>query len=472
MNVLNPQPQWNSVAGIVHAPSTDTDGSLATESEPFMKARLTAAAACAAILLTAHAQLAHAQGYGTNLQNLMTPADGGMAGVSIAQPQDVPSAILGNPATLTQFKGTQFTFGGGWIEGYPTITNDGSANVANPGTPFSATSRTPGFVAPAMGVTQNLDVLGMPVTTGMGFGSISGAGAEYRGRAPGTILNNYSEQYLVLGLTAGIGMQVTDRLSVGASATLGVGFEQFGFVGGTVVNNAMANAYALRATLGADYAFDDCDMLGVFWQTPMSFQFSDAVLFNGNYQDLRIEQPSTYGLGLANHSLMDGNLLISADVYYIPWEDAHLWQDVFVNQWAFALGTQYTSGSYKYRAGYSYSTNPINHNVGSRLDGFPIGQAAVQLTQAAAVPLVYQNRLTVGIGREGVMVPNLDVNLFAGVLFKGTDSFGPHTTASMAMYYVGTGLTWKFGDCCPRPCDFGASCCNSDCGCPASCDGK
>ena len=51
------------------APSTDTDGSLATESEPFMKARLTAAAACAAILLTAHAQLAHTRGYETNLQN-------------------------------------------------------------------------------------------------------------------------------------------------------------------------------------------------------------------------------------------------------------------------------------------------------------------------------------------------------------------------------------------------------------------
>ena len=45
------------------------------------------------------------QGYGTDTQNVLTPAAGGMAGVSLAEPQDVPAAIFGNPATLTQFHG-------------------------------------------------------------------------------------------------------------------------------------------------------------------------------------------------------------------------------------------------------------------------------------------------------------------------------------------------------------------------------
>jgi long-chain fatty acid transport protein len=405
------------------------------------------------IVVAALAGQARGQGYGANIQNLMTPADGGMAGVSIAQPQSVASAIFGNPATLTQFKGTEFTMGGAWIEGYPTISNDGSING---GAPFSVTSRTPGFVAPAMGVTQDFDVAGKSVTFGMGLSSVSGAGAEYRGRAPGTILNNYSEEYLVLGLTTGFGVELTDRLSVGASATLGVGFEQFGFLGANFANNAMANAYALRATVGADYALNDCNTLGVFWQSPLAFTFSDAVQINPlvgptTYQDLRITQPNTYGLGWANHALMDGNLLLSTDVYYIPWSTAALWQDVFVDQWAFAVGTQYTHEGYKFRAGYSYSTNPINHNVGGSLDGFPLGQSTVQLIQAAAVPLVYKDRLTLGVGKEGVMVPNLDVDLFGGVLFQGSDNFGPHTTASLAMYYLGAGFTWRFGPCSPRP---------------------
>ena len=57
-----------------------------------------------------------AQSFGIELHNTMMPASGGMAGVSIAEPQDLVSAINANPATLTQFQGTQFLMGGGWVE--------------------------------------------------------------------------------------------------------------------------------------------------------------------------------------------------------------------------------------------------------------------------------------------------------------------------------------------------------------------
>ncbi len=414
-----------------------------------MKTRLLVIAGVA-LLFAGSNRVALAQGFGTDLQNVMTPAAGGMAGVSLALPQDVPAAIGGNPATLTQFKGTQFTLGGGWIEGYPTISNDGSLNG---GTPFNVTSRTEGFVTPEMGVTQSLDSLGVPATFGLALSSLSGMGSEYRGRAPGTILDNFSSEYLVLGVTAGVGMEVTDRLSVGASATLGNAFEQLGFVG-PIVGSAMVNAYGLRGTLGADYQLNDCNAIGAFWQTRMDFQFPDAIRFNGTYTDLDVDQPDTFGVGLANRALMNGNLLLAADVYYKLWDDAALWKDVFVNQWVFAVGTQYTAGSYKYRLGYAYNTDIINHNVGSNLDGFPVGQQNVFLFQAGSTPLVYQNRLTFGVGREGLFVPNLDVDLFAGLLFKSSGNFGPDTSASLAMYYVGLGMTWKFGDCSSRPCDF------------------
>ena len=85
-------------------------------------------AAIVALLVACLPAMAFGQGYGTDTQNVLTPAAGGMAGVSIAEPQDVPAAIFGNPATLSQFHGTQFTLGGGWVEGYPTVTNDGSLN--------------------------------------------------------------------------------------------------------------------------------------------------------------------------------------------------------------------------------------------------------------------------------------------------------------------------------------------------------
>lgn len=66
----------------------------------------------AAIVVTCVGHTAYGQGYGSDSQNVLTPGAGGMAGVSIAQPQDVPAAVFGNPSTLAQFRGTQFTLGG------------------------------------------------------------------------------------------------------------------------------------------------------------------------------------------------------------------------------------------------------------------------------------------------------------------------------------------------------------------------
>ena len=430
--------------------------------------RCTRIAVCTLILgliTVFHASHTYGQGYGSDLQNVMAPASGGMAGVSTAQPQDVPSAIFGNPATLTQFGGTQFTVGGAWIEGYPTISH--SADVPL-GPSFDVTSRTAGFVAPEIGVTQNLNVCDRSVTFGLGLSSLSGLGAEYRGKAPGTILNNFSSEYLVLGVTAGLGVQVNDQLSVGAAVTLGTAFEQLGFVG-PIVGSAMVNEYALRGTVGADYALNDCNTLGVYWQSRMDFEFPNAITVAGNYQNLQVDQPNTFGLGWANRALMNGNLLLAFDVYYKDWQDAALWQDVLVNQWVFAFGAQYTRRCNKYRIGYSYNTDPINHNVGSSLDGYPILQSQLQLFQAASAPFVNQHRLTVGFGRTGFLVPNLDLDVFGGVMFNATGSFGPDTSTSLALYYLGLGLTWKFGDGCSRPCDLGAPCCTC---CPVSGDGN
>jgi long-chain fatty acid transport protein len=66
------------------------------------------------------------QTYGIELHNSLMPASSGMGGASFTQPQDIQSAIYGNPATLTRIDGTQFSFGGGWAE--PTV----NVNQATP----------------------------------------------------------------------------------------------------------------------------------------------------------------------------------------------------------------------------------------------------------------------------------------------------------------------------------------------------
>lgn len=408
-----------------------------------MNHRFCVVAMALGLAMAAQHSIAFGQGYGTDTQNVLTPAAGGMAGVSLAEPQDVPAAIGGNPATLTQFHGTQFTLGGAWVEGYPTVSNNGSLNG---GIPFSVTSCTEGFAVPAIGVIQDLRPAGLPGVVGLGFSGLSGLGAEYRGRAPdGTFLNNVSSEYVVLGVNASLGVELGERLSAGTTLTLGNAFEQMGFTG-PLVSSAMVNDYALRGTFGLDYELNNCNTIGTFYQTRMDFNFPDAVRFNDVYRDLKVSQPETVGLGWANRSLMNGRLLLAADAYYKLWEDAPLWEDVYVNQWAFAVGSQLTRGQVKYRLGYSYNTNPLNHSVGENLSRFPVGQEAVQLFQASSTATINQHRITAGVGYQGFLIPNLDIDLFAGGLLNAHDDFGD-SSASVAAYYIGTGLTWRYGDC-------------------------
>src|SRR5262245_44041950 len=125
------------------------------------------AAALLQILMT---RAASAQSFGVELNNTLMPASGGMAGVSIAQPQDLTSSLNGNPATLTQFAGTQFLFGGAWAEPTFNLTQTGNIPIIGPPRiePFSAKSTAPGFPLGNIGVTQDLSELGLPATFGIG----------------------------------------------------------------------------------------------------------------------------------------------------------------------------------------------------------------------------------------------------------------------------------------------------------------
>jgi len=68
---------------------------------------------------------------------------------------------------------------------------------------------------------------------------------------------------------------------------------------------------------------------------------------------------------------------------------------------------------------------------------------AVQYVQAqfAAIP---QHRITAGIGMRDAL-PGVDLDLLAGGMFEASQSFGPNSFASVESYWVGFGVTWRFG---------------------------
>lgn len=391
-----------------------------------------------------------AQSFGVELNNTLMPASGGMAGASIAQPQDLTSSLNGNPGTLTQFRGTQFIFGGAWAE--PTFNLTQTSNIPFVGPsliePFSAKSTAPGVPGGNIGVTQDLSELGLPATFGLGFVTTAGGFADFR-HVPES--NGTSSATTIFSLPMSVGFDVTDRLSVGTSLAMGIAFFNAPFVG----IGSMTPDYALRGTLGANYRLTDATNVGTYYQTKQSFEFDNAVVFNPGpnqiVRDVRMDLPENLGFGVANSSLADGNLLLAVDVLYKLWDNADLFDAVYNNQLVVQVGSQYTMGRYKLRAGYAWAQNPLDPTPGPNLGGVvePGGLPAVRYTQGL-LAIANPHRISGGIGVVDVL-PGVNLDMMAGGMFRDTQQLGNFTTTSVASYWIGFGLTWQFGrgSCCP-----------------------
>jgi long-chain fatty acid transport protein len=388
---------------------------------------------------------AFGQSFGTELHNTMMPASGAMGGTSIARPQDLASALNANPAALTQFRGTQFMVGGGFVGPTMNLTQTSQLPVIGPDPlvqPFSAKSSAPGTPLVNFGVTQDLgEVLGFDVVFGTGMVTTAGAAADYR-HVPQS--NGTNSSLLLLNAPASLGVQLTDRWSVGSTMSLGIAYYDGPFVG----VGGMTPDYALRGTLGTNYQLTEATTVGGYYQTQQKFTFDNAVSLNflsfNPTLDVNMDLPENLGFGVANSALFDGRLLVAMDLVYKLWEDAAMYDAVYDNQLVVQVGTQWTQGRYRWRAGYAWAENPLDPNPKLNLGG---------VTQIGGVPAVYysqsllaitcQNRLSMGVGISDVL-PGIDLDLMGGGMFFDSEQLGPFTNTSLESYWISAGLTWRF----------------------------
>lgn len=388
----------------------------------------------------------NAQSFGVELLNNVMPVSGAMAGASIASPQDLQSAINGNPAALTQFKGTQFGFSGAWIE--PTY----NLSVGEPGlpligvSPFSdAKSSAQGLAAANIGVSHDYSAWGLPATLGLGLKAGAGGGVDFR-HIPQS--NGTQANLVALDIITGAGVDLTDRFAVGATLILSNATMDGPFVGIT----GSSSDYALRGSVGFDYEVHPTTRVGMYWQSKASYTFENLGRFSTPGPilptitlDVSADRPEVFGVGVSNSSLMEGRLLLAMDAVYLAYSDTDLFGAIYEDQWALQFGTQYRINDHvALRLGYAWNENPMRDAVGDRIGGIlPPGAAThVQYVESlfAAIP---QHRLTGGIGVRDLL-PGVDLDLFAGGMFEDSQTFGI-TTATVKSYWVGTGITWRFG---------------------------
>ncbi len=379
-----------------------------------------------------------AQTFGIELHNNLMPASGGMAGASLSQPQDLQSAMNGNPSTLRQFKGTQFSFSGAWADANYNLTQAAPLPLLGVA-PFSASSGTPGSLLGNIGVTQDLDAFGIPATMGLGFISNAGTGSEFKQVLAS---NGTSTQYLALDMDASLGFNVTERLAFGVTGTVGTSFLDSPFVdvGG------MTGAYAFRGTVGANYCLNSDTSLGAYWQSKKRFEFEDAAIIGGVPLNVALDHPANIGIGLANSSLMCGRLLLAADVIYKMYSDAAALTAIYEDQMCFQIGSQYILNErMRLRTGYAYNENPMKDAQLESIGGvtLPDGVPAVRYVQGQFAA-IGQQRVTMGLGIRDFK-PGIDLDLFCGFAFGETDQFAATTVNIDDNYWVGFGQTWRFG---------------------------
>jgi long-chain fatty acid transport protein len=406
--------------------------------------------------------------YGYDLHNVLAPVSASMAGTSIAKPLDNVSAVFGNPAGLSEFRGTEFTFGATWYKPSAVLEHDGSIT----GGAFKESNDNEGYIVPQIAVTQDLRGLGIPGTLGAGVTVTNGIGVEYR---ENTNSLGASAELIYVGANFGLSWDFTENLTLGAAMTTTYAMLDLGLVS----TSAQTHDIGFKGSLGLTYDLPHATTIGMFYHSELRQEFDDIIQASpsgaggdGEMDSLIIEQPRTLGIGISNEMLMDGNLYLAADVMYKNWANAEFWQDVYVDQWIFSMGGQYTMGPWELRAGYGYADDPTRENIDglsqlanacAGLPGacLPIptsgsagGIAVSEYLQAAQTQVIYRHRVTVGAGYKGFLAPFLDLDMHAGYQLEEDRDYGSgglggvinenHTNSEVSSWHTGFALTWHF----------------------------
>lgn len=420
--------------------------------------------------------------YGYDLHNVLAPVSGSMAGTSIAKPLDNVSAVFGNPAGLSEFRGTEFTFGATWYKPSAVLDHDGSVT----GAAFKQSNRNEGYLVPEVAVTQDLRGLGIPGTLGAGVTATNGIGVEYR-KDPRTL--GASAELIVIGANFGLSWDFTENLTLGAAMTTTYSMLDLGLLS----TSAQTHDIAFKGSLGAIYKLPHATQIGMFYHSELRQDFDDIIqtspssgsqtlaqvtangsLFtanDGRTTNLVIEQPRTLGIGISNEMFMNGNLYLAADIMYKNWANADFWQDIYKDQWIFSMGAQLTQGPWEFRAGYGYADDPTRENVqgltqlANACAGLPggctvvptgssdLGISVTEYLQAAQAQVIYRHRISAGVGYKGFLAPFLDLDMHVAHQFETDRNYGGspngavpfnHTNSEVSSWHAGFALTWHF----------------------------
>lgn len=371
-----------------------------------------------------------------------------MGGADTAVARDT-SALNTNPAGLAQIKGRLF-------DGYGSLLRTTRLEHVDALNDQHADNRYT-FLAGG-GYAQALENL--PCTAGIGFFSQGGAGAVFKHIS--TPFGTDDEMYSLFGIakiTPGIGCQLSDHWSVGASLSINYASIKQGFFYDTSVPNVFsgfknkgADTIRLGLKMGAQYRPNDQWTLGVAYteKTELPLTGGSAKLNFGSLGSVRYRDLSIRGFALPREVAIgaafspDDKWLFSSKINWIQWSDAiqdvtTTWQDPdspsatsqfsrvnpqnWHDQLVYALGAAYRyDEKTTLYAGYNYGKNPVPKQNSSALLAATLEQ---HITLGMARKLDANWKLTSGI--EWLLPKDVTYN---------SDVFGQNTEVNNGGFFL------------------------------------
>ncbi|HSI96258.1 MAG: OmpP1/FadL family transporter [Methylophilaceae bacterium] len=319
-----------------------------------------------------------------------------MGGADIAVARDT-SALNTNPAGLTQINGQVMDVFASMLRTTDLVHKDSNGNEEHASNRYT-------FLGGG-GYAQSLE--GLPCTAGVGLFAQGGAGGVFENiRTPFGNRDDLSSLFGIAKIIPGIGCQVTDKLSLGASLGIVYSTIEQDFFGNTSVGSAFAgykleDAAALRMGLkfGAQYRVNPSLTLAATYTEKTELPLTGGTL-TANYTGLglgkvKYSDASVKGFALPREVALGvafkptDALLLSFKVNWLNWDDAidtvtvrgtdpnnasapaeytlvapADWKD----QWVIATGLAYTwNDRTTLYAGHNYGQNPIPRKNSSPL---------------------------------------------------------------------------------------------------------
>ena len=401
--------------------------------------------------------------YATNGDNLMSigPISRAMGGVGIAAPQDAISAVFSNPAAMCfglYCPGSEFNFAG------TVFMPKATTRITMPAYGFDSgkqKSDSDMFAIPAIGISS-------PISQNLRFGlaayGVSGLGVDYRDKMDldGNPTNGDQSVYTnlqIMKFAPSLSYLVTPNFSIGGALHINYGALDLG--------SGTSSDFSLGAELGAIYKTGPFSF-GAVYISPQEIKHNNVANFDEpfgstNMDDLKLESPQTFGVGIAYEPIQNV-LLIEADAKWLNWADANGYKDFgWDDQWVFNIGAQYKpTPKLALRMGYNYGENPVStHSWDDTVPGFAniqgkdVPKTNYEILRIAGFPAVVEHHLAAGIGYQLTKTVSIDMaytHAFektikeTGTVFNPAAGFPSPATIEASLYEdsLEFGITWRF----------------------------